>query len=353
MIGGVLRLVPAVLLGLLVAGCGTDEVTTRAEAGEPVATVGDVRFSLPTPHRVVVEHRTAGGWADPQVVLEDEARECGDVRAIAAGPVVAATVACDEHYAVDQAPTASVALVSPDGERWERRDLEGEAYARPGLSPAGTHAVWVQGEDLVTWTDDRFGTAPLPQGSPQVVTVDDDGAVVPIGVADAGGQCVVEAQGSVPVAAADALPCEEVGLSLVTPSEVRGDVSGQAGTTFVVRRAGGSAWTLATPPPIATPGLDRYPDDQAGAIWNQVTANTRGDLVAVGSPDRRHITAQRYDPARQRWTPSRTVHDAGAPVCRRSNADSGVLQGATFRLRLVCAGDPVVLRSRTGETWRS
>ena len=31
--------------------------------------------------------------------------------------------------------------------------------------------------------------------------------------------------------------------------------------------------------------------------------------------------------------------------------DSGVLQGATFRLRLMCDGRPIVLRSRTGATW--
>ena len=136
-----------------------------------------------------------------------------------------------------------------------------------------------------------------------------------------------------------------------TPSEIHGDVSGQPGTEFVVRRSGAGGWTLTARPPITAPGLDVYPDDAARAIWNEVTSNTRGDLVAVGSPDRRHVTAQRYDRSRQRWMPSRVVYDAGAPACRRTLDDSGLLQGATFRLRLICAGHPIVLRSRAGAAW--
>ena len=151
------------------------------------------------------------------------------------------------------------------------------------------------------------------------------------------------------------LPGAGVGLSAPGPSEIDGDVSGQPGTGFVADRVdrgvGTGGWVLRARPPIAMPGLDVYPDDPARAIWNQVTTNTRGDLVAVGSPDRQRLTAQRYDRGRQRWTRSRVVFDAGAPVCRRSVEDSGVLQGATFRLRLVCEGRPLILVSRDGASW--
>ena len=153
------------------------------------------------------------------------------------------------------------------------------------------------------------------------------------------------------MAAATELRCLELGLSLTTPTELRGDLSGQTGTEFVVRRGATGAWALTARPPITAPGLDVYPDDPSRAVWNQLTTNTAGDLVAVGSPDRRHVTAQRFDRERQRWTPSRVVHVAAGPTCRRRLDDSGVLQGAVFRLRLFCDGRPVVLRSRTGASW--
>ncbi len=358
------RLIPLGLLGVFVAGvlsCGVNEAEGSAEPGDPIVTVGDVRFSLPTPHRVVVERRTTDGWRDPRVVFEDRGRECGTVRAIAAGSAVAAIVECDEHFAADQMPTRSVALISADARSWTHRDLDGEAAGTPGISPQGNHAVWAQSEDLLTWEAGSFRTAPQPTGSVQVVTVDDSGTILGLGVGVSAGRCVVEfrtndaeaAPPVVPVAGADELLCDEVGLALATAVEIRGEVTGQPGTEFVISRisAGSGEWILTAPAPIAAPGLDVYSNDPARAIWNQVTSNTKGNLVAMGSPDRQHVTAQRYDRARQRWTPSRVVHVADASTCRRSTGDSGVLQGATFRLRLICDGIPIVLRSRTGATW--
>lgn len=339
-----------------------------AAPGETAATAGDVRFSLPTAHRVVVERRTGDGWGDPRVVLDDGGRECGRVHAIAAGPTVAATVDCDDHFAEDQAPTRSVALVSSDGRSWEHHDLEGEASGSPGLAPGGARAVWVQDGGLLTWAAGSFGTAPAPAGDAQVVTVDDDGTVRGLRPGTAGGRCTVkvrsEEPGAEPVvvpvgpaatgpgAGRRALTCSELGLTLTTPREVRGDVSGQPGTAFVVRRTGAAGWALAARPPITAPGLVTYPDDPRRAVWNELTSTTRGALVAVGSPDRRRVTAQRYDRDRQRWTAPRVVHDAGAPTCRRRVGDAGLLQGSTLRLRLVCDGGPVLLSSRTGASWR-
>lgn len=351
----------ALLCALLTAtlGCAAHRTGAPAKPGDALPTAGDVRFSLPTAHRVVAERRTTDGWGDPRIVFEDDGRECGMVSAVAAGPTVAATVRCDEHFAEDQAPTRSVALISSDGRSWTHHDLDGEAYAAPGLSPQGGHAVWSQGNGLLTWEGGSFSTSPDLNEDAQLVTVDDSGTILGIRVRRSAGQCTIEvstagatvADAVVPVARADDLLCEEVGLSLDTPSEIHGDVSGQPGTEFVVRRSIAGTWVLASRPPTTAPGLDVYPDDPARAIWNQVTNNTRGDLVAVGSPDRQHITTQRYDRSRQRWTPSRVVHVAAAPTCRRRIDDSGLLQGASFRLRLICDGQPIVLRSRTGATW--
>lgn len=356
------RLVSLGLLGALVTGafgCGVNDDRGPVEPGAALAAAGDVRFSLPTSHRVVVERRTTEGWSDARVVFEDPGRECGMVHAISAGRTVAATVDCDEYYSVDQMPTKSVALISADGRSWTHRDLDGEASGTPGLSPEGGHAVWVQADDLLTWEAGSFDTAPQPAGSAQVVTVDDRGAILAIAVGTSAGQCSVEVRTNeadfpqvvVPIAGADELPCRELGLALAKPAEIRGDMSGQVGTEFVVRNTSAGVWALTARPPIVAPGLDVYLDDPAIAIWNQLTINTQRDLVAVGSPDRQHVTAQHYDRARQRWTKSRVVHTAGAPSCRRRIGDSGVLQGAIFRLRLICDGEAIVLRSRTGTTW--
>ena len=284
--------------GLL--GCGdTGEGRGRVEAGRPVSTVGMVRFSLPTPHRVVAERRVEGTWQDPVVVFEDASRECGAVRAIAAGETVAATIACDDHFAEDQAPTRSVALVSPDGRSWTHRDLSGEASSTPGLSPAGTHAVWVQGDGLLSWDGGSFATAAAPEGTAQEVTVDDGGTVAALSPRRSGegarSRSVPMLRGSTSRSRRRRPACAEVGLSLASPTQIRGDVCGQPGTGFVIRRSGAEGWVVASRPPVAAPGLDRYPDDRARAIWNQLTENTSGDLVAMGSPDRQHITAQRYD----------------------------------------------------------
>lgn len=351
---------PLTVLALLtLTACGVQEPgsSSPVEAGDPVATAGDVRFSLPTRHRVVAEHREEGGWGSPQLVFEDDDRQCGAVSAIATGTTIAATLECDENYADDQAPTSSVALVSSDSRTWSHRDLDGEAYGTPGLSPDGSHAVWAQDGDLRTWSDGTSGTTPAPQPQAQVLTVDDSGDLVLITTGRSAGRCTVEVSGaeeaSVPVAPAGLLQCSELAVGLETPTEVRGTASGQEGTEFVVRREGATGWELTAPAPITTPGLDVYSDDPARAIWNQVTTNARGDLVAVGSPDRQHLTAQRYDAVRHRWTPSQVVHDAGAPVCRRRIDDSGLLAGGIFRLRLFCAGEPVVLRSRDGRRWTS
>ncbi len=292
-------------------------------------------------------------------MFEDGGRECGMVNAVAAGPTVAATVDCDDHFAEDQMPTRSVALISSDGRSWTHHDLDGEAYAAPGLSPQGGHAVWSQGDGLLSWEDGSFSAAPGLSENAQLVTVNDNGTILRILVRNSADQCTIEvravdakaADAVVPVAAADELTCEEVGISLSTPSEIHGDVSGEPGTEFVVRRTRAGTWALVAVAPTTAPGLDVYSDDPSRAIWNQLTTNTRGDLVAVGSPDRQHITTQRYDRSRQRWTPSRIVHVATASSCRRPIVDSGLLQGATFRLRLICDGQPIVLRSRTGASW--
>lgn len=197
----------------------------------------------------------------------------------------------DKHFSVDQAPTRSVALISADGRSWAHRDLDGEAYGTPGLSPEGSHAVWVQADDLLTWEAGSFGTAPQPTGSAQVVTVDDHGTILAIAVGTSAGQCSVEIrtneadfpQAVVPIARADELPCRELGLALTQPTEIRGDLSGQSGTEFVARNTSTGGWALTARPPIVAPGLDVYLDDPAIAIWNQLTINTQRDLVAVGS----------------------------------------------------------------------
>ena len=294
-------------------------------------TVGEVRFSLPTAHRVVVERRSSGGWGDPQIVFEDDGRECGTVRAIAAGSTVAATVGCDEHFAEDQAPTRSVALISTDARAWSHHDLDGEAFGTPGLSARGGHAVWVQGDDLLTWADGSFGTAPHPTGSAQVVTVDDSGTVLGIGVGISAGHCAVEA----PPRRCRGRGSRGVG-GRGRPAAVRGDrpVAGHAvgaprrrvgSAGHRVRRTPGRCWWVdpRSPPPDHRAGSGCLPDDPARAIWNQVTSNTRGDLVAVGSPDRQHVTAQRYDRSRQRWTPSRVVHVAEAPTVGAASTTPG------------------------------
>lgn len=364
-------LLTGVLGALTVAalGCGTqdsgdrDGTTTRGSLARPggvVAAAGDVRFSLPTPHQVVVERRTAAGWGDARVVFEDRDRECGTVHATASGSTVAATVGCDESFAHDQVPTRSVALISTDARSWTHRDLAGEASAAPGLSPDGDHAVWEQGDDLLTWRDGSFDTVPRPTTDHQRITIDDSGRIVGIGMTLSAGRCAVEIRPDVagtqavvvPVADRTDLPCDEVSLTMSSATQIAGVVAGMPGTDFWVSGTGEGAWTLTDGVPVSAPGLAVHSDDPARAVWNQVVENTRGDLVAVGSPDRRRVTAQRYDRARQRWTPPRDVHVSAGATCRRRVDDSGTVQGAAFELRLVCDGRPLLLRSLRGASWQ-
>jgi hypothetical protein len=195
----------------------------------------------------------------------------------------------------------------------------------------GVHAVWVQGDDLLTWEAGTFRSAPHPTGSAQVVTVDDLGAIVEVGVGVSAGQCAVEVrtndaqvtQAVVPVAGTDKVLCEEIGLSLATPSEIHGDVSGQPGTALVVRRTSAGGWILTARPPDRRTGPGRLlrrlcprhlePDRRQRPWGFSSRSDRRTD--SMSPPSGTTVSRQTME------QPSRVVHVAGAPTCRRSVGD--------------------------------
>lgn len=138
---------------------------------------GTQRVAIVDAHQIVVARRSDdGSWGSARVVLNLRDRECGAVRATAAGQVLAVTVACDANYAADAPPTRSVALVSEGVSTWSHHDLEGEAFLPPAISPSGVHVVWPQADGLLRWS--RTAGFETEGGRPaDAVAVTDDGQI--------------------------------------------------------------------------------------------------------------------------------------------------------------------------------
>jgi len=147
---------------------------------------GEVRFAVVDQHKVVRVDADTGNVGVVVLALAD--RECGAIKAASAGSTIALTVACDESYAADTAPTKSVALVTAGSDDWEHHDLAGEAFQPAAVSPAGTQVVWPQGKGVLRWSR-HGGFDEASDVDADAVAVTDDGTL-------RGAQVIADADGS-------------------------------------------------------------------------------------------------------------------------------------------------------------
>lgn len=301
-----------------------------------------------------------GSWGERTVVLRKPDVFCGGVDARAAGTAVAVIATCDKGgYAEDQAPTHSQALYSPDTVSWQSYTLPGEAYDEPGISPSGNAAVWPMYHQWVTWTGAGFRSVrhDLPGQEYTVTgTISDAGDVSVLYGASSGRtrDCVLNVL-TVPAGAAETrqeLPldnaCSDIDLANVDALTVHfGDPSSPASLTTVSRPDTASAWAVTGIPPETAPGLVRHRGRGTAAT---LFASSPGlPLLAVGSPDKQHFSAQAYDPVAQRWAEPRPI-GAGIHSCAWGDTFIGEPLGV-FALRLRCGKTHRLLVSTDAQVW--
>lgn len=336
----------------------------------PAQVFGSVAVGMPDPRTVRVQHLdpATGQWDAPSTLVRTRGRvTCGalDGRASAGG--VALLVQCDTPYYEDQAPVDSIALVSRDGRSWDRTTLPGEAYRAPAVSPAGQYAAWLTGGrgQLVEWSASS-GFAKVAHTSyrgdngGETLVVDDAGTVSVLGPESpgrrSGGGCVVGVH-TLDLAGARShtvVPgidpgCTEGSLDNVDALTVTG--GGARATRFTIgRTAVGAPWQLTRIRPIDAPGLVAYGYSRSRVTTHYLETNDASrPLVAVGSPDRHRIYAQRYDEATQTWGPQLLVHTSGR-ACR-AGFDYSVEGRAVYVDELRCRGTSTVLVSADAATW--
>lgn len=276
-----------------------------------------LRLSVTRDQREVVSRRydaATSTWGPEQRVLREPRLFCGHLDARTSAGAVAVTAACDRGgYADDQAPTSSYALWSADGVRWEARQLRGEAYEEPGISPDGQSAVWPQhgrwttyaaGTGFVTRTVDAPG-----QEYTVTATIDDTERVSFLyGGGTRSEECALQVRsrtGDGPVEASSLdVPgaCSDVAFENVDATHVLvGDTGNPAYVSVVARADTASPWTVARSAPAYAPGLV----DHGWRHGEPTTLFAARDLplLALGSPDRHRFLAQTFDEATGTWTP--------------------------------------------------
>jgi hypothetical protein len=266
-------------------------------------------------------------------------------------------------YYEDQAPGHSIALVSPDGRSWATKRLRGEAYQEPAISPSGTYAAWLVGATgaYVEWSAATgFGrperTSFRADAGDVTVVVDDAGVVGVIGGEPAGRRCVLgvhtrdlaggRGHTTVPVDAG-------CGDSNVTNVDANTVLAGgyERATALTVSRTANGTWAVTAPPPAAGAGLVRY-GYRNKRITTHFLYSTTSDspVVAIGSPDRRRILAQVYDPATRSWSTPTTAYTSARRCSPVYDADLPLVPG-TYAEKLRCGRRAVTLRSTDGVTW--
>lgn len=367
----------AALLTALVVGAGVDVAATEAPAADETASarradapasyrhlkarvyrapgLGTVAVGAPDPKHVMVQHldEATGTWSTPRLLFRGKGRvTCGDISGRASAGGVALLLECDTPYYVDQAPASSVALVTQDLRAWSKRELPGEAYRPPAISPDGSYAAWLAGGsgDFVEWGASE-GFLPLRRTSfdfdsgGETLVVTDDGTVTVLGPESPGEACVVGVHertlsGEISSSQVEGVDpgCTEGILENRGAFEVVGGGANRS-TRFVIRRAdAGSPWLLSSRAPDTAPGLVAYEGSARRSIYTSFSDVAGQPLVAYGSPDRRRVFVQRYDEVAQEWSPRELVYDHGFPGCA-SEGDLRFQRARVHTLSLHCYPD--------------
>jgi hypothetical protein len=306
--------------------------------------LGTVAVGMPTKRKVMIQHlRSDGSWSPPRLIFNSgQQRTCGDIEGAASPGGIALSIECDASYHEENAPTKTQALVSRDLQTWVGHKVPGESYRRPGISPSGEYAVWAAngGSDVFTWgASEAFGLPLRPVGhdfdsGDLAFVVDNAGAFTVAGPDSANGRCVVGLYGRTLDGATtrqqvDIAPGAETGcteLSAYADSSTRitsGPYVDRPGRWVIGRSDESSPWTLLERAPNQAPGFEEYRGSSRRTMYAVFSDVTGQSLLALGSPDRRHVTVQAYDDQAQRWGPTRVIYDHGFPGCTWDSSAEG------------------------------
>jgi hypothetical protein len=369
-----MRRIPAALaLGSLLAG-GVALLAASPAQAQGIAhyrhldaqVFGTVAIGMPDPRTISIQHLdpATGQWDAPSTLARTRGHvTCGEIDGRASAGGFAVLVECDSPYYDDQAPVDSLALVSRDGRSWSKTELPGEAYRAPAVSPSGGYAAWPLGGrgEFVEWSATGGFASPAntsydsDSGDPTLV-VDDAGTVSVLGPEPSGKACVVgvhtrDLAGARTHTIVEGIDpgCTEGSLENVDALTVTGG-SDRADRFTLARSAVGAPWLLTRIRPVDAPGLVDYGYSRKGVGTHYLeTSDPAQPLVAVGSPDRHRIYAQRYDEATQTWGPQALVHTSGTPC--RSGFDYSDEPRALYVDELRCRGASTVLVSADAVTW--
>ncbi|SEC81309.1 hypothetical protein SAMN04489844_3040 [Nocardioides exalbidus] len=300
-----------------------------------------------------------GTWGERTVVLERRNLYCGDVDARTANGAVAVIAKCDRSgYYEDQAPTASRAIWSADAVTWSSRELEGEAYEEPGISPDGLNAVWPQYGGYLTRTPAGFAAHRLDATGQEytvTATISDAEQVSFMygAAASRGRRCglvvltrtgdAAPVRRDVPLADA----CTDSSLANLDSTTVWfGDLSGPAGRAVISRPDDTAPWAVTAVAPSSAPGLV----DREHGLYRDFFTAPGFPLIAVGGGPGGVVQAQLYDAAAQAWGAPAVVLD---PPGRCSWGDNWTADPmAVVAVRLRCSGRGLVLTTRDGVAWQ-
>jgi hypothetical protein len=126
-----------------------------------------------------------------------------------------------------------------------------------------------------------------------------------------------------------------------------GDRSSPETLTTVSRPDIASPWAVTGIAPDAAPGLVRH---HGRGTASTLFASSPGlSLLAVGSADKQHFTAQNYDPVAQRWSEPRAIASTAASCTWGDNFIGEPL--GVYALRLKCGQKERVLISTDAQVW--
>lgn len=345
---------------------GSAMTTTSAQQTGPVHYAGKPNLVLPLPdgrkiavgtpdlERVLIQRYspTTKRWSKPSLLFRKDGLECGAISGKASAGGVALLLECDPGWSDDQAPAHSHALASRDTVTWSRKQLPGEAYTEPGISPDGRRAVWLAGGigNYVTWRlGHGFTRGSMPyddDAGGRTAVVDDRGQVTLAGTGqDDQGRCglgfFTRTPSGVREQFLDPAPgkefgCTELGVDNIDVNTLRVGFGSRATTFRIARPDADSPFAVTQIAPSVAPGLVEYPHRPRRTMDTRFSAAQGLPLVAVGSPDRSRIRVQRYDVRAERWLAPVTVYDHGFGGCTWGDFDSAAETWSVLAVDITC-----------------
>lgn len=295
--------------------------------------LGSVAVGMPGKRKVMVQTRPEGGrWSSPELLYRAPGIKCDYIEGSDDGGAVALTLFCDTDLDPQRMTKLNQAFVTHDLETWSSTELGKVWFQPPAVSPNGQHAAWLvrrPGADVVRWSagagfSTGLSTFPHGRSGARAVLIDDAQTVSLLGPADSADEtsryCPMTARDLAVDGSEDAYAVGTVGRACFDAEVFVDDAYSVGGyypreQSFVIAREPGQRWVVRTRAPELDPGLVRYRGGPGKVIPTLFSDDTDGALVALGSPDRKHVTAQVYDVESASWGPAVTVYEHGYPGC--------------------------------------